>query len=97
TTFFLQWWFGLPASVIFDNAFMFLHPKTISQSFFRISIMGFFVALNACAVGYYFVGGATELGKVTTRSIVINFIYVLLIDLLTGILLTFTGWFTDSL
>jgi ABC-type transporter Mla maintaining outer membrane lipid asymmetry permease subunit MlaE len=42
------------------------------------------VSLNACALGYYFSGGAIELGRAATKSIVINFIVVLVIDLLTG-------------
>ena len=56
--------------------------------------MGFFVALNACGLGYYFTGGAVELGKTTTKSTVINFLYVMIIDLIFGIIVELTGWGT---
>ena len=95
--FFLQLWFGISYATIFDNAFMLIKAGTIIQSFFRIAIMGFFISLNACALGFFFSGGAVELGKAATKSIVINFIYVLIIDLVTAILVTYSRWFTDAI
>jgi phospholipid/cholesterol/gamma-HCH transport system permease protein len=84
TMVFLQLWFGISHEVILENAFVFLKSPVLNQSFIRVAIMGFFVSLNACALGYYFSGGAIELGRAATKSIVINFIVVLVIDLLTG-------------
>jgi phospholipid/cholesterol/gamma-HCH transport system permease protein len=84
TMVFLRLWFNISPEVIFENAFVFLKSAVLNQSFIRIAIMGFFVSLNACALGYYFSGGAIELGRTATKSIVINFIVVLIIDLLTG-------------
>jgi phospholipid/cholesterol/gamma-HCH transport system permease protein len=84
TMVFLQLWFSISYNMIFENAFVFLKSPVLNQSFIRVAIMGFFVALNACALGYYFNGGAIELGRAATKSIVINFIVVLIIDLLTG-------------
>lgn len=97
SAFFLQMWFNITFAAIFENAFAFIKPGTIIQSFVRVGVMGFFIALNACAVGFYFSGGAVELGKATTKSIVVNFIYVLLIHLATAILVTYSRWFMDSL
>lgn len=97
TTLFLNLWFQVAPSTILDNAFTFLKSGTVTQSFVRIALIGFFISLNACAAGFYFNGGAIELGKATTKSIVINFIYVLIIMLITQILLTLTGFFTDAL
>jgi phospholipid/cholesterol/gamma-HCH transport system permease protein len=97
SAFFMEMWFGISYSTIFDNAFIFIKPGTILQSFVRVAILGFFISLNACAVGFYFTGGATELGKATTKSIVINFMYVLVIDLLTAIIVTYSRWLTDTL
>jgi phospholipid/cholesterol/gamma-HCH transport system permease protein len=84
TMIFLQLWFGISSQVIFENAFIFLKSAVLNQSFIRVAIMGFFVALNSCAIGYHFSGGAIELGRAATKSIVINFIVVLVIDLVTG-------------
>jgi phospholipid/cholesterol/gamma-HCH transport system permease protein len=97
SAFFLQMWFNITFLTIFENAFAFIKPGTIIQSFVRVGIMGFFISLNACAVGYHFSGGAVELGKATTKSIVVNFIYVLLIHLATAILVTYSRWFMDTL
>jgi len=88
TVVFLQLWFGISYHIIFENAFIFLKSVVLNQSFIRVAIMGFFVSLNACALGYYFSGGAIELGRAATKSIVINFIVVLVIDLVTGMFMT---------
>ena len=88
TVMFLQVWFNVSFHTIFENAFIFLKSTVLNQSFIRVAIMGFFVSLNACALGYYFSGGAIELGKAATKSIVINFIVVLIIDLATGMFMT---------
>lgn len=94
---FLQLWFNISFATVFDNAFMLIKPGTIIQAFVRVAIMGFFVSLNACAVGFHFTGGAVELGKATTKSIVVNFMYVMVIQLVTAILITYSRWFTDTL
>ena len=36
--------------------------------------MAFFIGINGCGLGFFFHGGAVELGKTTTKSIVINLI-----------------------
>jgi len=97
SAFFLQLWFNITFATVFANAFMFIKPGTIIQAFVRVAIMGFFISLNACAVGFYFSGGATELGKATTKSIVINFMYVLVIQLVTAVFVTYSRWFMDTL
>ena len=97
SSFFLQIWFNISYVTVFDNAFILIKPGTVAQSFVRTAILGFFIALNACALGFYFNGGAVELGKAATKSIVINFIYVMVIDLLTAILVTYSRWFMDAL
>jgi phospholipid/cholesterol/gamma-HCH transport system permease protein len=91
SAFFLQMWFNISFATVFDNAFMFIKPGTIIQAFVRIALMGFFISLNACAVGFHFTGGAIELGKATTKSIVVNFMYVMVI------LVTYSRWFMDTL
>ncbi|MBN2353170.1 MAG: ABC transporter permease [Spirochaetales bacterium] len=97
SAFFLQLWFNITFATVFDNAFMLVKPGTVIQAFVRIAIMGFFISLNACAVGFNFTGGAIELGKAATKSIVINFMYVMVIQLVTAILVTYSRWFTDVL
>jgi phospholipid/cholesterol/gamma-HCH transport system permease protein len=97
SAFFLQSWFNISFATVFDNAFMFIKPGTVLQAFVRVAIMGFFIALNACAVGFHFSGGAIELGRATTKSIVVNFMYVMVIHLVTAIIVTYSRWFMDTL
>lgn len=94
TMFFLKHWFGISYPIFLEHAFEFLKPPILTQSFVRAGIIGFFIGLNACGLGYYFQGGAIELGKTTTKSTVINFIYVLMVDLIFQVVLETTGWGT---
>ncbi|GEM_PF-1482114 len=94
TMVFLKMWFGVSFPIFLEHAFEFLKPSIITLSLIKAGIMGFFVALNACGLGYYFTGGAVELGKTTTKSTVINFLYVMIIDLIFGIIVELTGWGT---
>ncbi len=85
-------WFGVSFPIFAGRAFMFLEPSSLYLSYVRTALIAFFTSLNACALGYYFNGGAIELGKTTTKANVINIIYVLLIDLGFSIMLDVTGW-----
>ena len=94
TMFFLKQWFGVAYPIFLEHAFEFLKSPILTQSFIKAGIIGFFISLNACGLGYYFKGGAVELGKTTTKSTVINFIYVLMIDLIFQVVMQTTGWGT---
>lgn len=74
--------------LFFQNAFAFVGPEVISNSLLRSWLIGFTVALNAVALGFFPGSGAEDLGRAATRSIVVNLFSVLLIDLFFGMITT---------
>jgi phospholipid/cholesterol/gamma-HCH transport system permease protein len=88
------------AKVIFDISFPIfiqhagtvLRSTILTTSYIRCVLHAFFVTVNACGLGFYFQGGAVELGKTTTKSIVMNLIVVIVIDTAYGIMDSVFGW-----
>jgi len=68
----------------FLNAFNYIGGDIIANSLTRSFIIGFVVSLNAVGLGFYPCDGAQELGRTTTKSMVINIFSLLLIDLIIG-------------
>ena len=84
--------FDISIPIFLQHAFSILSSRILTTSYIRCMIMAFFVALNACGLGFYFQGGAVELGKTTTKSIVINLIVVIVVDTAYGMLDATLGW-----
>ena len=84
--------FDISVPIFLQHAFSILTPRILTTSYIRCAIMAFFVGMNACGLGFYFQGGAVELGKTTTKSIVINLIVVIIVDTTYGILDSMLGW-----
>ena len=89
---FSRLWFDISFPVYFQHAESVLRSTILTTSYIRCMFHGFFVSMNACALGYYFQGGAIELGKTTTKSIVINLITVIVIDTVYSVADTLLGW-----
>jgi phospholipid/cholesterol/gamma-HCH transport system permease protein len=87
-----RWWFDISFPVFYQHAESVLRSTILTTSYIRCMFHGFFVSMNACALGFYFQGGAIELGKTTTKSIVINLITVLVIDTIYSVADTLLGW-----
>ena len=87
-----RWWFGISFSIFLQHVFEILRSPILTSSYVRCAIMGFFIAINGCGLGFNFRGGAVELGKTTTKSIVINLIVVITVDSLYGVLDSILGW-----
>ncbi len=68
----------------FLNAFNYIGGDILTNSLLRSLIIGFVVSLNAVGLGFYSCDGAAELGRITTKSMVINIFSLLLIDLAIG-------------
>lgn len=81
--------FDVSFPIFLEQAFMFLQSYIVTNSFARSAVIGFFVAANASALGFLHAEGAEGLGRITTRSIVLNLFTVLIIDLLFAIALTY--------
>ena len=87
-----RWWFDISFAIYLQHVFEILRHPILTTSYIRSALMGFFIAVNACGLGFYFNGGAVELGRTTTKSIVLNFIFVISIDCLYGVADQLTGW-----
>jgi phospholipid/cholesterol/gamma-HCH transport system permease protein len=85
-------WFGISYSIFLQHVFEILRHPILTTSYVRCALMAFFIAINGCGLGFYFQGGAVELGKTTTKSIVINLIVVITVDSLYGVIDSITGW-----
>lgn len=70
--------------IFFENAFAYIDPDLLSNSLLRALIIGFVVGINAVGLGFFPCHGAEDLGRATTKSIVINLFSLLLIDLFIG-------------
>jgi phospholipid/cholesterol/gamma-HCH transport system permease protein len=92
TALFTHWWFGISFSIFMQHVFEILRHPILTTSYVRCAIMGFFIAINGCGLGFYFKGGAVELGRTTTKSIVINLIVVITVDSAYGVLDSLAGW-----
>ena len=88
----MSWWFGIAPSIFLQHVFEILRHPILTTSYVRCMIMAFFIAVNACGLGFYFQGGAVELGKTTTKSIVVNLIVVISVDSIFGVVDQITGW-----
>jgi phospholipid/cholesterol/gamma-HCH transport system permease protein len=88
----MSWWFGISPTIFLQHVFEILRHPILTTSYVRCMIMAFFIAVNACGLGFYFQGGAVELGKTTTKSIVINLIVVICVDSIFGVVDQITGW-----
>lgn len=74
--------------LFFQSAFLFVGPEVVSNALVRSLVIGFTVALNSVALGFFPGTGAEDLGRAATRSIVVNLFSVLLIDLFFGMVTT---------
>lgn len=88
----MSWWFGISPTIFLQHVFEVLRHPILTTSYIRCMVMAFFIAVNACGLGFYFQGGAVELGKTTTKSIVVNLIVVISVDSIFGVLDQITGW-----
>ncbi len=92
--FLAQWWFGISYPIFLQHVFEILRHPILTTSYVRCAILAFFIAVNGCGLGFYFNGGAVELGKTTTKSIVINLLVVISVDSIYGVIDSLTGWST---
>jgi phospholipid/cholesterol/gamma-HCH transport system permease protein len=89
-----RWWFGISFAIFLQHVFEILRHPILTTSYVRSAILAFFIAMNGCGLGFYFNGGAIELGRTTTKSIVINLIVVITIDTLYVVVDSLMGWST---
>lgn len=81
---FMSVFWDLSFDIFFTNAFAFIGPDVLWNSLFRAMIIGFAIGMNSVALGFYPCFGAEDLGRATTKSMVINLFTLLLLDLAIG-------------
>jgi len=87
-----KWWFDISVPIFFQHAGSVLRSTILTTSYIRCMLHAFFISVNACGLGFHFQGGAVELGKTTTKSIVTNLIVVIAVDTIYGVLDSIMGW-----
>jgi phospholipid/cholesterol/gamma-HCH transport system permease protein len=87
-------WFDISVPVFLQHALAVLRHTILTTSYIRCALHAFFISINACGLGFHFQGGAVELGRTTTKSIVINLICVLVVDTIYGVMDSMFGWST---
>ncbi len=87
-------WFDISVPIFLQHVFEILRHPILTTSYIRCALHAFFISVNACGLGFYFEGGAIELGRTTTKSVVINLICVLVIDTVYGVMDSVFGWST---
>jgi phospholipid/cholesterol/gamma-HCH transport system permease protein len=87
-------WFDISVPIFLQHALLVLKHTILTTSYIRSALHAFFISVNACGLGFYFEGGAMELGRTTTKSVVINLICVLVIDTVYGVMDSVFGWST---
>ncbi len=89
-----KWWFGISFPIFLQHVWGMLRSPILTTAYVRSAILAFVIAMNGCGLGFYFNGGAVELGRTTTKSIVINLIVAISVDSLYGVIDSLMGWST---
>ena len=87
-------WFDISVPIFLQHSLLVLKHTILTTSYIRCALHAFFISTIACGLGFYFEGGAIELGRTTTKSVVINLICVLVIDTVYGVMDSVFGWST---
>ena len=66
----------------------FFEPWNVFMMFVKAVVFGFILAAISCYQGYFVSGGSIELGKASTRAVVMSNIAILIADYLIAVLLT---------
>ncbi len=71
---------GITSSMYLNITFEALHYKDLFTGLFKAWIFGMLIAIISCYEGFNVEGGATGVGKATTRSVVFTFIMIIAAD-----------------
>jgi len=66
----------------------FLDPWNVTIMYVKAVVFGYLLAAISCYQGYFVTGGSIELGKASTRAVVMSNIAILIADYLIAVLLT---------
>ena len=66
----------------------FFEPWNVFMMFVKAVVFGFILASISCYQGYFVTGGSIELGKASTRAVVMSNIAILIADYIIAVMLT---------
>ncbi len=82
---------GVTPSVYWESVRTMCHVSDVRNGLVKACVFGFLIGLSACMQGLSTEGGATGVGKATTRSVVMCVVLIFIADVIIARLLTGVG------
>lgn len=82
---------GVTPSVYWESVRTMCHVTDVRNGLVKACVFGFLIGLSACMQGLSTEGGATGVGKATTRSVVMCVVLIFIADVIIARLLTGVG------
>ncbi len=79
---------GIDAGIFIDKIRYFMDPVDVISGLIKASVFGYFLTMVCSFNGFYASGGAKGVGEATTRSVVISFITILVVDYFLTVVMT---------
>ena len=79
---------GVPAGLYGDSVRQFTHVADVRNGLVKATVFGFLIGISACMQGLSTSGGATGVGRSTTRSVVMCVVLIFIGDVIMARLLT---------
>jgi len=79
---------GIDAGVFIDKIKYFMDPVDVTSGLIKAAVFGYIIAMVCSYNGFFASGGAKGVGEATTRSVVLSFITILVVDYFLTVLMT---------
>ncbi|MCX7943272.1 MAG: ABC transporter permease [Deltaproteobacteria bacterium] len=79
---------GVDAGIFIDKIRYFMDPVDIISGLIKAAVFGYVLTMICTYNGFYASGGAKGVGEATTRSVVVSFITILIVDYFLTVLMT---------
>ncbi len=79
---------GVPAGLYWESVRQFTHVADVRNGLVKATVFGFLIGISACMQGLSTSGGATGVGRSTTRSVVMCVVLIFIGDVIMARLLT---------
>ncbi len=79
---------GVPSGIFWESVRSFTHLSDVGNGLIKATVFGFLIGISACMQGLSTTGGATGVGRSTTRSVVMCVVLIFLADVIMARLLT---------
>lgn len=79
---------GVDAGIFIDKIRYFMDPVDVISGLIKASVFGYILTMICSFNGFYASGGAKGVGEATTRSVVVSFITILIMDYFLTVVMT---------